>query len=170
MQELRNSQNQDLRADPAWSINSRKMASKPEDFPDLRSLRAAASSSALKGSEILWPSGAGIFHKPDSSFLTGLVDSLSPVQCAPFFTSCEAMELAETGHWRKERPDLPVSLLMVLHASRLECEKSMALTASSQRSCFFFSIRKSRDDAALSESVPTGSRMKEWQRVSHSWS
>ena len=32
MQELRKSQNQDLRADPAWSINSGKMESKPGDF------------------------------------------------------------------------------------------------------------------------------------------
>jgi len=32
------------------------------------------------------------------------------------------MEFAETGHGREERPDLPVSLLMVLHALRLECE------------------------------------------------
>ena len=36
--------------------------------------------------------------------------------CTPFFTSSEAMKVAERGHWRKERPDLPVSLLMVLHA------------------------------------------------------
>jgi len=26
------------------------------------------------------------------------------------------MEFAETGHWRKEHPDLSVSLLMVIHA------------------------------------------------------
>jgi len=52
MQELRKSQNQDLRADPAWSINSRKMESNPGDFAGFRCLRAAASSSGLKGSEI----------------------------------------------------------------------------------------------------------------------
>ena len=71
------------------------------------------------------------------------------------------MELAVTGHRREERPDLPVRLLMVLHALRLECEKSMELTASSHRSCFFYSSRDSRDEAALSESVSTGARMKE---------
>ena len=38
---------------------------------------------------------------------------------------------------RKERPDLPASLLMVLHALQLECEKSMELIASSRHSCFF---------------------------------
>jgi len=34
------------------------------------------------------------------------------------------------GH-RQEHPDLPVSLLKVLHVLWLECEKSMELTASS---------------------------------------
>jgi len=53
MQELRKSQNHDLRADPAWSMNSGKMESNPRDFPGFRRLRAAASSSGLKGSKIL---------------------------------------------------------------------------------------------------------------------
>jgi len=53
MQELGKSQNQDLRAEPVWSRNSRKMESNPRDVPDFRRLRAAASSSGLKGSEIL---------------------------------------------------------------------------------------------------------------------
>ena len=42
MQELRKSQNQDLRADPAWSINSGKTESNPGDFPGFKRLRAAA--------------------------------------------------------------------------------------------------------------------------------
>ena len=82
MQELRKSQNQDFRADSAWSINSGKMESNPGDFPGFMRLRAAASSSSLKGSEILWPSGVGIFHRSDSSLLTSLVDLRSPVLCA----------------------------------------------------------------------------------------
>jgi len=53
MQELKKSQNQDLRADPAWSINSGKMESNPEDFPGFRRLRATANSSGLKVSVIL---------------------------------------------------------------------------------------------------------------------
>jgi len=53
MQELRKSQIQNLRADPAWSINSGKMESNPGDFPGFRRLRAAPNSSGLKGSEIL---------------------------------------------------------------------------------------------------------------------
>ena len=64
------------------------------------------------------------------------------------------------GHTREERPDLPVSLLMVLHALRLECEKLMELTASSHRSCFCCS-QDSSDEVALSEAVPTGARKKE---------
>jgi len=93
--------------------------------------------------------------------LTSLVGLRSLVLCAPFFTSCEAMEFAETGHTREERPDLPVSLLIVPHAFRLECKKSMELTASSHRSCFFCCNRESRDEAALSEAVPTGAQIKE---------
>ena len=88
----------------------------------------------------------------------------------PFFTSCEAMEFAETGHRREERPNLPVSLLNVLHALQLECEKSVELTASSHHSCFFCCSRASRDEAALSEAVPTEARIKERSRVSHSLS
>jgi len=53
MQELGKLQNQDLRADLAWSINSGKMESNPGDFPGFRHLRAAANSSDLKDSEIL---------------------------------------------------------------------------------------------------------------------
>jgi len=145
MQEVRKSQNQDLIADPAWSINFGKMESNHGDFPGFRRLRAAASSFGLKGSEILWPSGVGIFHRPDSSLLTSLVDSRSPVLCAMFFTTCKVMEFAEMGYWREKRPELLVSLLMVLHALQLECEKLMELTASSHRFCFLCSRRDSRD-------------------------
>jgi len=53
MHEARKSQNQDLRADPAWSINSGKMESDPRDIPGFRPLREAERSSGLKGSEIL---------------------------------------------------------------------------------------------------------------------
>jgi len=53
MQELRKLQNQDLRADQAWSINSEKVESNPGYFPGFKRLRAAANSSGLKGSEIL---------------------------------------------------------------------------------------------------------------------
>jgi len=70
------------------------------------------------------------------------------------------MEFAETGHTREERPDLSVSLLIVLNALRLECEKSMEFTASSYRSCLFSCNRETRDEADLSEAVPTLARIK----------
>jgi len=57
-----------------------------------------SSSSGLMDSEILSPSGVGIFHRSDSCLLTSLVDLQSPVLCAPFFTSYEVMEFAQTGH------------------------------------------------------------------------
>jgi len=161
MQEVRRSQYRDLRDEPAWSINSGKMESRTADFPDFRCLRAAATSSDLKELEILFPSGVGIFHRLESPLLTSLMDPRLPVLCAPFFRNCEAMEFAKTGHRREERSDLPVSLLMVLHTLQLECEKAMELTASSNRSCFFCSIRESRGKAALSDSGPVGSQRKE---------
>jgi len=90
--------------------------------------------------------------------------------CVPFFTSCEAMKFAETGHRRKECSNVSVRLLMVLHALRLECEKSMELTASSHRSWLFWSSYETWDETVLSESVLTVSRRKERQGVWHSLS
>jgi len=158
LQEARKSQNQ---ADPGWIMNSGKMESRPAEFPGLGRLRAAASSSGLKGSEVLYSSGVGTFHRSHSSLLVGLVDSRPLVLCATFFTSCEAMEFAETGHRREEGPDLLESLLMVFHALGLECQTSMQLTASSHRSCFFCSSRNCGDEVALSASIPAGARTKE---------
>jgi len=40
-------------------------------------------------------------------------------------------------------------------------EKSMEFTDSSHRSCFFCSNMENTNEAALSESVPTGARMKQ---------
>ena len=159
---MRKPQNQDLRADLAWNINSGKMESSPRDFTGFRRLRAAASSCGLIGSEILWPSMVGIFHSSDSSLLIILEDSRRPVLCAPFFTSCETMEFVEMAHKQEEHSALPESLLMVLHALRLECEKSMELTASYHHSCFFCFSRDSKDEAARLESIPNGDRMKKW--------
>ena len=72
------------------------------------------------------------------------------------------MEFAETVHRQEECPDLPVSLLMVLHASQLECKKSMKLTASSCRSYFLCSIQESGDKEALLESIPYRALTNEW--------
>jgi len=70
MQEVRKSQNQDLRAGPAWSIDLGKMKSRHGDFSGLGRLRAAASFYGLKGSDIR----VGIFHRSDSCLLMNLVD------------------------------------------------------------------------------------------------
>ena len=67
-------------------------------------------------------------------------------------------------------PSIKFSAYATAHALRLECEKSMELTASSHRSCFFCSSRQSRNKAVISESVPTGARRNERWRVSHSLS
>ena len=125
------------------------MEPNPGDFPGFRRLRAATIFSDLRGSVILWSSGVGIFHRSDRTLLKSLKVSRPPILCAPFITSCGAMELAETGTG-EERPYLPVTLLMVIHVLLLECKKLMALTACSHRSCFFCSSRECRDEAALS--------------------
>jgi len=161
MQEVRTLQNKDLRVNPAWSKNSRKTEFRPRDFPGFRHLRAAGSSSGLQMPKIHFPSGVGTFRRLNISLLVSLVDSRLPVLCASSFTSCEAMELAGTGYRREECPDLAVILLMVLLALRLQYEKSPELIASYHCSCLFLSCRESMDEAALSESVLTGSRWKE---------
>jgi len=63
-------------------------------------------------------------------------------------------------------PYMRVSLLMVLHALQLDCEKSMEFAASSHRSSFFCSSRDSRNEAALSEPVPARARGQEKLAVS----
>jgi len=139
-QEVRKWQNQELRADLAWSINSGSIESRPGDFLGFRYLKVAASCFGLKEPEILFPSGVQTSHRSDSSLLTSLVDLQLPVLCALIFMSCEAMEYADMQHRREQHPDLPVRLLMVLHALQLDCKKLMELTASSHCSCFFCSI------------------------------
>ena len=84
-----------------------------------------------------------------------------PVPVCPVLLELQGDEVCRDGHKREESQELPVTLSMVLHALRLGCEKSMELAASSHRSNFFCLNRDSRDEAALSESVPTGVRMKE---------
>ena len=54
---------QDLRTGPSWSITSGKIESKPEDFPGFRCLRAVASLSGVKWSEMLSLSGVGTFRQ-----------------------------------------------------------------------------------------------------------
>jgi len=74
MEEVRKSQNQNLKADPAWRINSGKTESRPKDFPGFRCLWAAASFFGMKGSEILFPSGVRTFHRSNSTLLMSLLN------------------------------------------------------------------------------------------------
>ena len=64
------------------------------------------------------------------------------------------MALAETGQLRGLCRDLPIRLLIVLHAFLLECEKSMFWTASDHRSPRFLSSQVIRAVAALLDWSP----------------
>ena len=60
----------------------------------------------------------------------------------------------ETGQYQGEPHDLPVRLFNVLHAFRLECEKSMLRTAWDHRSFRFLSSLVSKPVAAKLQSPP----------------
>jgi len=62
MQEVKKPHYQDLRAGPAWSINSGKIECDSGYFPGSRGLRAVASSSEVKGPEAV-SSGVRTFHR-----------------------------------------------------------------------------------------------------------
>ena len=123
--------NQDFRGDPAWVYKLREIIHGSVGF------RALASSPVVKGPDMRFPSGVGTFYGSDTCLLTSLVDLRLTVLCASILACCEAMEFDETGHRRNECPHLPVSLLIALHALRLECEKSMEWAVSSQCFCSF---------------------------------
>ena len=164
-QEMMKSQHQVLRVDPGRNINSRKMEHRPKHFLGFRHLGATVNSSGLKGPAMLFPWVVGTFHRLDSCLLTSLMDFRLSVLCASFFTSCE------TGHKQKERPDLPVNVVLgVLHGLLLECKKSMGLTIPSHCSYFICSIRECREKKALSESMHAGAQRKEWWSTSYSLS
>jgi len=94
-QEVRKSQNQDLRADPSWGINPGKTLSRlqaPED-----------------GRKLLWPETARATVSLRCSNLSYvrqlLVDEpfglAAPNLCAPVFTCCVALEFS--GRWQGKR-------------------------------------------------------------------
>ena len=99
---------------------------------------------------------------------TSLADARSLILQTPHFTSCDAIELAEMGQGRDDRLFLLVRLFNVSHGSRLECVKSIVLTASVPLSCPFSSRRLSSARAALSVASPMGACKKAWCRFSHS--
>ena len=113
---------QDLRTDPARSINSGKIESSPGDFRGFKCLSAFTSSSGMKG-----PVGHLAFHTLGTLLLTSLVGSQSLVLCATFFINCKAMVFAEMGHRWEECLELAVSLLTVFHALRLSAKSRVEL-------------------------------------------
>ena len=72
------------------------------------------------------------------------------------------MALAETGHLRGLCRDLPVRLLIMLHAFLPECEKSMFQTASDHRSLRFLSSQVIRAVAALLDWSSAGDCRNVW--------
>ena len=104
----------------------------------------------------------GILQRSDTSLATSRADSQSFVWNTLFLTSCDAIEFSEMGQGRWVFLDLPVKLLMVFYASRLECMKLMVLTTSNQRSLCFLSIWESKSDAALFYFSPEGALRKSW--------
>ena len=72
------------------------------------------------------------------------------------------MALAETGQLRGLCRDLPVRLLIMLHAFLLECEKSMFRITSDHRSLRFLSSQVIRAVAALLHWSPAGDCRNVW--------
>ena len=72
------------------------------------------------------------------------------------------MALAETRQLRGLCRDLPVRLLIVLHAFLLECEKWMLRTASDHRSLRFLSSQVIRAVAVLLDWSPSGDCRNVW--------
>ena len=111
------------------------------------------SSSGVKGLEMLLPSAVGTFHR-SITLLTSFVGSRSLVLCASFFTSWEAMEFAETR--RVPRPACKfINSTPCLAAGMLVVDGIDSFPSF----LHLLSSCESRDEAALSESVPTGFRI-----------
>ena len=128
------------------------MESGPGALPGFKCWRAASNSLCEKLSEIFTASGVVALQKSDTSWKTSRDDLRSTVSYFSFLTSWHPIASAETGQWQGECRDLPVRLFKILHAFRLECEKSMLRTASDHRSLRFLSSLTSRAVAVKLES------------------
>ena len=95
MQELRKSQKSRFQSRPGVEYELR------EDGVQCRRLSwvqaSEGSSTLLRSKGFRDTVTLRCFHRSETSLLTSLVDSQFPVLCAPFFTSCEAMEFAVTA-------------------------------------------------------------------------
>ena len=153
-QEERNLRSQDLMMGPAWSISSGNIRSGPGALPGFSFWRASANSVGENSPVKEEPLGVGIFQSSEVSSLTSLVVSRSLVSYFPFCISCEAMAFAEIGHWRVGCLERPVSLLIMVHALRLEWVKSMDWTASFRLLCLSSSSFCKKAEAVLLDSGP----------------
>ena len=81
------------------------------------------------------------FHSSATSFQTCFEKSWSGLVKRPFWSSCDAIALAFTGHLSGLDAVLPVRRLIVCQGFRLECVKSIDSTVSIQRSWRFSSKR-----------------------------
>ena len=103
-------------------------------------------------------SGVKTLQRLDTSEAMSQANSLT--WKIPFLTTCDAMEFPETGYMWEVCLDLPVSVLRVLHAKRLECEKSMESMASFHHSRLHWSKWDNSAVAALVYFSPLGASRK----------
>ena len=148
MPEDRNMFNQDLKAEPAWSISSGYKESGPGAFPDLNSSRALVNFFGEKSPKIHLSGGVKILQSWDTSLTISLADSQLIVLYTPFLTNCEAIELLVMEQRRRVCLVLPVKLLIIFHANPMECVKSIFFTASDQQFSRFSSRWDSKVEVA----------------------
>ena len=120
---------------PWWTRNFGWMLSRPAALPTFSWLIALVSSSSVKSPD-RFESAPGALESWLTSCDILRAKSLSACWKRPFSRYCVAMAFAEMGHL-EGAVDLPVSLLMVCQALRLEWVKSMDSTVSVQRSLRF---------------------------------
>ena len=140
--------NQDFKTGLVWSISSGHRESGPRAFSDFNRWRALANFSKKKYEEIHLSGGVGILQSWDISLTTTLADSRFVILYIPFLTNCETVELALMEQRWRVCLLLPIMLLIIFHASQLECVKLMLLTASDQRSFRFSSTWESKAERA----------------------
>ena len=118
------------------------------------------SSSVVISQERLSLSGVKTLHRSDTSDAMSQADSQSLTGKILFLTTFDAMEFAETGYLREVCLDLSVSILRVLHAKKLECEKLTELMHPFHCSRLHWSGWNSSAVAALPEFSPLGASRK----------
>ena len=130
----------------------------PVVLPGFKCERAEVNS--VRNSQRYHRSGVMALQRSDTSWETSQDDLQSIASYLPFFTSWDAIASAETGQWEGEFCDLLVRLFNILHAFRLECEKSMLWIASDHQSLRFLSSLANKAVAAKVKLSPWGDARK----------